>query len=187
MKVCVIGTAGRREDGDKMSRGLFEAMYERALSEVNDIPRDRLTIRSGGAPWADFIAVELWRRRQCHALELELPCGWDWENHRFQEFPTKVRDPGKTLNWYYKAFSLKMGQDMSLVFEEVLRASFDASKGVEARVYPGFHARNMAVGRVDRVIAFTWGEGVVPKDGGTKHCWDHSRAEDKRHIPLSGL
>ena len=46
----------------------------------------------------------------------------------------------------------------------------------------------MHVGKVDYIIAYTWGSSTkVPKEGGTLHTWQHSTALRKIHIPLQTL
>lgn len=54
-------------------------------------------------------------------------------------------------------------------------------------VVPGFKQRNIPVGQCDKLIALTFGVGCVPKDGGTKHCWDNSTAQERIHIPIGSL
>ena len=59
--------------------------------------------------------------------------------------------------------------------------------GVESYTYKGFHARNLIVADVDFLLAFTFGPGASPKDGGTAHTWRNSKAALKLHVPLVEL
>ena len=54
-------------------------------------------------------------------------------------------------------------------------------------VIPGLLERNQGPASSDYLMAFTWSEGINPKDGGTKKTWDITKTKNKIHIPLSGL
>jgi hypothetical protein len=58
-------------------------------------------------------------------------------------------------------------------------------RGAEVEITAGFKPRNLKVAaNTDILLAFTWGEGKEPKDGGTNHTWKHCTAQVKIHVPL---
>lgn len=178
--VAIIGTAGRGDDASKMTKELFQRMCQSAIGVLTSewkLDLARVKLQSGGAAWADHVAVQL-----CNDLKipitLHLPCQMDEKNKRAMD--TGVADwkanPGRVMNAYHKQFTLKMGYD---TLAELC--------GLPSKIYSGFHKRNDAVANSDYVLAFTWGEGNVPKDGGTKYTWDKATTAKRKHIPLSTL
>jgi hypothetical protein len=87
MRVSIIGTAGRKEDAAKMSALLFENMVRVAREQIALLEAtDGIDLVSGGAAWADFVAVQLWLDGNCpdvRSLTLHLPCGWDRSKNAF--------------------------------------------------------------------------------------------------------
>lgn len=191
MLIGVIGTAGRRDDGPLMSSELYTRMFHKLQELLDDTPISDRTLVSGGAAWADYLAVSMFKGELCSALHLYLPCGWDWERHKYCDtgsYDWKT-NPGGTSNKYLREFSQKLGpgKDPFMGFERCLKTlDENPSKGFY-KIEQGFHNRNGSVGKVDRLIAFTFGTGDVPKDGGTKNTWDNSKAPVKIHVSLRSL
>jgi hypothetical protein len=128
---------------------------------------------SGGAAWADHLAVTLFLNGKVPRLHLHLPAPWNFVSNAF----TDTRD-GRTANRLHSRFS-----DRSLT--EIGQALLS---GATYDVSDGFKTRNILVGQVDRLIAFTWSHTGSPKlGGGTRHCWDNSLASVKVHIDLGTL
>lgn len=175
MRVALIGTAGRRSDQARLSLALYARMLARARSYV--FAEDHL--QSGGAAWADHLAVLLYLDGAARSLTLYLPEHFDLAAGRFLERGPK--SCGAIANYYHRLFSQRIGTDS---LDHICCA---ADAGARLVVVPGFHERNLPVGRCDRLVAFTFGEGHGPADGGTKHCWDHSTAPEKVHVPLARL
>ena len=89
-------------------------------------------------------------------------------------------NPGRSANKLHKKFSEKIKED-SL---EHLNTAITV--GATIFVHGGFHARNSFVAECDYLLAFTWGSGDVPKEGGTMDTW--SKCKGKRyHVPLESL
>lgn len=178
IKVSIIGTAGRKEDGNKMSRGLYVEMYKKAidiLANFELIPRV-VHLVSGGAAWADHIAVSLYLGHFSNQLTLHLPALFCIVENKY--VPLEVAD---TANYYHKLFAQKMGRS---TLEGITKA---IEKGAKTTISDDFKARNLKVADCDLMIAFTWGEGDEPKQGGTHHTWTHSAAPVKIHVPLKEL
>lgn len=187
VRVAIVGTAGRKGDGPKMSRALYGAMLREAwdflCEEFEDFTQVKLV--SGGAAWADHVAVSLYRlgqqrNRPFAGLELHFPC--PFINSRFVGYTPKQSRVASVAMHYHRIFSTKVNVG-SL---RSLQRAID-EEDVEYTVSEGFFARNSKVADCDVILAFTWGEGTLPKDGGTRNTWDQSRAPVKRHFPLSAL
>ena len=175
MKIGIIGTAGRILDAKRLTAAHFTAMCEhteKLLQEHGlDVP-DRHFV-SGGAAWADHVAVRLFLQSRAAKLTLHLPTP-------FYKAGYYCLSPyGLTANRLHHAFSTAT-QSSSL--GELVKA---LNRGAERTVSNGFKARNIFVGQCDMLIAYTFGTGSQPKEeSGTRHCWDHSTAPVKIHVPL---
>ena len=201
MWIGIIGSAGRGSDGAKWTPRIYKNCFK-YLDNVAlaDVPIADRQLVSGGASWADHLAVSLFLSGKAGGLDIHMPCqfhldeeqNWMWS--RKLSIPgyadTGVRDfkinPGGTLNYYHRLFSDKMQANT------MAGIALAAYKGANLHVhYPmrvgdsPLHHRNLIVGRgLERLYAFTWGEDpTTPADGGTKHCWDHASGR-KQHIPL---
>lgn len=201
-RIAVIGTAGRKTAADRLDWPTFLLMREAVLRELQNIPRPWELV-SGAAAWADHVAVDLFLGRKVDRLELHLPCRFITEtahrvwiaSHagpapRYLCFDEHVEE-GRIANRYHDAFSKHFpptgvlpGYSRSLldIDKAIMRGATIWQYEVE-----GFKARNYAVGRVDVVIAQTFGRGFVPADGGTAHTWRNSVAPLKIHIPIGEL
>lgn len=180
MRIGVIGTAGRRDDAPKMSMALYAAMRKRLDELLHCVPVSERHLQSGGAAWADHLAVDVFNDKKAASLTLHFPASF---YHRDGEACASFRATADAwvANRYHKAFSASTERCSPGEIENAL------ALGARHTVSNGFHARNILVGQCDWLIAFTFGEGAVPKAGGTRHCWDHSTAPKKTHIPLGSL
>lgn len=111
-------------------------------------------------------------------LELFFPCDWDDKNSQFNM--SKVE--GSILNYYHNEFTKKINKDSLKEIGEVLK-----NDNCSFKIGKGFHDRNLMVGNVDYLIAFSWSKGDVPKKGGTYDTWINSNAKKKIHISLEKL
>ena len=179
MRIGIIGTAGRRDDAPKMSMALYASMRKRLDELLHCVPVSERDLQSGGAAWADHLAVDVFNDKQAASLTLHFPAPFVWPKFVGTE-------EGRTANYYHEKFSDHLLESGSLP-QSLDDLAFALEKGAKSTVSGGFHERNLLVGQCDWLIAFTFGEGVVPKDGGTKHCWDHSPAPKKTHVPLGQL
>ncbi len=200
--VSIIGTAGRKEDGPKMSAALFDRMCTAASRIIQDewkLSPGMVQLVSGGAAWADHVAVKLYIGSVLGAvahrngdesmfagLTVHLPCAM---NEIKSSAPTAVdtgssdwkSNPGRLMNQLHREFTAKLGRNTMV---DILAAR---AYGAKLTVSNGFHARNAIVATSKYVLAFTWGEGDTPKDGGTKFTWDKAKTLYKRHVPLKTL
>lgn len=142
--LAIIGTAGRREDGPRLTSHHWDRMYA-AASKVIEVEGIEALV-SGGAAWADHIAVVK-------------------GSYANPKIPTKVYLPSNErdigiMRYYHASFSKLMGYD---TYSEVFVANCDHHGGT-------FHDRNALVAAdADIYLAMTFGDGPQVKDGGTAH------------------
>jgi hypothetical protein len=152
--IGIIGTAGR---GRQLSRDHYDWMAFKALEHIK---KDD-TLVSGGAAWADHVAVSLFLIGKANKLVLHLPAPLDLEK---QEFAGGNNSPGGIANYYHRLFSFTMGKPGQSL---KTLCSLVENPQVKMTVSPGFHARNALVARQSELmLAFTFGEGSQPLDGG---------------------
>jgi len=179
--VGVIGTAGREPSTIPRLKLLYPKMVQTVLGMTT--PDD--VLQSGGAAWADHVAVsifKIWSRQGLDAkINLFLPCDFDFTGCYFTGVGAQA-ETARIANYYHRIFSKAMGSDTLLGLAEVLRMP-----GCEWYVGEGFKPRNLDVGKCDLLIAQTFAVGSYPADGGTEHCWRNSKALQKIHVSLAGM
>jgi hypothetical protein len=140
-------------------------VYAIMCGVARDLIRD-LEIKkvvSGGAAWADHVAIELFLKKEVDQLSLHFPAPWNQEFRRFDD-----TDNGKTANYYHDLFSIKKHGESS--FDEL---GIAIDRGAAYDVSNGFLKRNVLVAKeADVMLAFTFNRGAGPKDGGTFHTWN---------------
>ena len=188
MRIAIIGTAGRKEDGDKLNKEMYEKMIKVVQEQIAILIAENtnglgpVDLVSGGAAWADHLSVSLYLMDVAESLTLYFPCEWDIDRCKYQENISTYNGVPRTANYYHQLFSNKMGENTLAGIQKAV------DKGaVYYEVEGGFWSRNLSVGKVDAIIAYTFGEGDVPKDGGTKHTWDYSTAPIKVHRSIQRL
>jgi len=189
MKIAIIGSAGRGMDQAYVTKTVWEKMVKKALWIIRnhwEIPKEETNLISGGAAFADHVAVSLFLLEEADTLDLELPTTWDWGSKCFLD--TGTQSPGRVANYWHRQFSKKIApgrsENQSL---ETLDSLLEHSR-VSYRTYDGFKARNLAVANCDRLIAFTFYDGNKPKPGsGTVHTWNNSVTTVKTHVNLFSL
>jgi hypothetical protein len=177
----IIGTAGRGTDGRKLTADHFRFMCKTATLLIQNHKISRLV--SGGAAWADHVAVEIYQTRlneglfDLKYLSLHFPAPWDGERMRFSE-NVPDNDAGGISNYYHNKFSKVRGSSSFEDLDDMVRSASCESRGeppsgVSMSVSMSFIGRNQLVAsEADILLAFTFGRGAVLKDGGTKKTWD---------------
>lgn len=173
--LAIIGTAGRSNQ-ELLTRDLWNRMVEDVVPRVT--PNTHVV--SGGAAWADHLAVLLLIEGLIARLTLHLPAPFD--GHGFAGPP---RSAASAANYYHERFSNVIGfdtlEDINLVLLDS-RVTFTEEPFAEG--YAAMFARNRKVATAARsLIAYTFGQGDQPADGGTKNTWDLCRGE-KTHVSL---
>jgi hypothetical protein len=177
-RVAIIGTAGRDKTRN-MCIELWNWMVEDAISRI----KQGAHVVSGGAAWADHLAVELFLRGHAGELTLHLPA--PITDQFWFEGPYK--SAASAANYYHAQFSTVIGRHS---IEEIVKASqMEMCHGTVQPVGAGYGAmfqRNALVAECEQMLAYTFGQGDVPADGGTKDTWDKCRGM-KLHVPLINL
>lgn len=170
----IIGTAGRGEDGQKLTKDSWDRMIVVANEAIVRTKPDCLV--SGGAAWSDHLAVQLYMDwSNFIGLKLFFPVKF---NGRFDEEELTVPfNCGNVLNQYHREFSKVIGMDTFEQIQSVL------DRGVECSSGKGFHGRNTQIANNSTdLLAFTFGNGENLKDGGTKDTWDKFMKKEDRGV-----
>lgn len=174
---AIIGTAGRGDDAKRLSKAHYDAMCivaEGLIDQFGENNYPITTLVSGGAAWADHVAVNLFLKKKVPRLRLFLPC--EWNDGQFKTKAAIVSngdslennhwvsnmDTGQILNDYHKKF-FNRTRIHSL-------SEIQSAKSNGAELYPcrgGFYGRNAMVAKSDFVLAMTFGNKHEVKDGGT--------------------
>lgn len=173
--ISVIGSAGRRGDGDKLNRLLYDKCFEQLCEELNK--EDLFYLKSGGAAFCDHLAIRYFLEfpKKVHKLILFFPCFFDFKKAEFYG-----HKDASIANYYHNQFYIKTGIN-SLGQIAVLNNNPNVIINAENK---GFFERNIWVGKSDKIIAFTFSATGAPKDGGTSHTWNHSSAKEKIHFDI---
>lgn len=176
--IAVIGTAGRDKER-VMDASLWRRMTEDLSHRIN--PADVLI--SGGAAWADHLAVHAYLHGWCSKLYLFLPAPFQG-GHFLGGFPSS----GNTANYYHKKFVQCAQVDgLKQIEQAIAKGAIVESEPVSAS-YAGMFARNKKVAaHATAAIAYTYGIGLTPADGGTLGTWKQIKSDDKIHVSLYGI
>ena len=176
MKIAIIGTAGR-DKTKPMTLELWEWMLEHAKLNV---PKSANLV-SGGAAWADHLAVALFLEGHVKELTLHFPAPFLLDQCKFKG-PTG--SAASAANYYHSQFSKIIGANtLAEIAKAVGTEGVSTTFEPDAVGYGGMFARNLKVAQSGGLLAYTFGRGDVPADGGTKHTWDKCVGK-KYHVPL---
>lgn len=183
MKTIIIGTAGRSHQ-ENLTLPLWHAMVAKALELT---PKGAHGI-SGGAAWADHLAVELYRLGHLSELTLHLPAPLNPNNY---DYIGPSKSAASAANYYHYQFSDALGYDTKRQIVEALATTGAHHTTQESA--PGFKAmftRNALVAKEatlsDSALAFTWDHHGLT-DSGTKNTWDQIHTPHKTHVSLYTL
>lgn len=173
--IAIIGTAGRDKD-IKMSMKHWEQMCKVVHEEVE--PTD--TLVSGGAAWADHVAVWAYLNGYCKDLILHLPAPF-MHNGYIGGYGTS----GGAANYYHGLFTQRLGVHTMGHITLAIRKGAKVTEQPAAHGYSAMANRNKLVANdCTHMIAFTFGEGSEPADGGTKITWDMAKDKQRVHVTL---
>ena len=177
-KIAIIGTAGR-DKSKPMTHRLWNWMVADAKSRTG--PSDHLV--SGGAAWADHLAVTLFLEGHVKELTLHLPA--PLVNGRFIG---PYKSAASAANFYHDRFSNEIetgtiGEIELATTKEHCYGTFEPA----AEGYAAMFNRNKKVAEAaDLLLAYTFGEFKEPAAGGTKDTWDQCKGH-RIHISLPSL
>ena len=173
LTLAIIGTAGR-DKTKPMTRSLWDWMVRDAAERV--VFENRLV--SGGAAWADHLAVALYISGAVDNLTLHLPAPFDGTR-----FVGPDKSAASAANYYHGLFSRVLGINTLNEIAMVLEGGAVVTYEPALHGYSGMFARNAKVARSAEMLAYTFGAGDVPADGGTKDTWDKCRGK-RTHVTL---
>lgn len=177
-KIAIIGTAGR-DKNYPLSAKHWDFMCNMVRDEVE--PDDHLI--SGGAAWADHVAVWAFRMGLVHSLSLHLPAPI-----QLARYMGGYGTSGGVANYYHEKFSNVIGDSSQESLNQITELLLRGIPFTTQPVAPGYKAmaeRNKLVAaECDHLMAFTLGRGNVPANGGTKMTWDMAAHAERMHISL---
>ena len=162
MPIAIIGTAGR-DKAMPMTLGLWKWMLAHA---INNVPEHSHVV-SGGAAWADHLAVMLFLIGHADRLTMHLPAPLD------KQFIGPYKSAASAVNYYHQRFSNVIGEDsLAQIVLATSKDNCDGSYEPIAEGYAAMFTRNAKVAKADEMFAYAFGTGLAPNDGGTKNTWD---------------
>lgn len=180
-RIAIIGTAGR-DKTKPMSIGLWKWMLRDVYSRV---PKGAHVV-SGGAAWTDHLAVSMFLFGHAGEISLYLPA--PFRNGQYVEDGWK--SAGGIANYYHRNFSRVIERDTLGQIGEVIRQHWEVENSpIRIEEEPsspgagGMFARNSKVAQCEEMLAYTFGEGDQPADGGTLDTWNKCQGR-KTHIQL---
>lgn len=195
--LAIIGTAGNAKDFPNLNLDLYDQMYEQTLGVIDEWKITHAV--SGGAAYADHLAVRAFLENKVERLTLFSPAYW--KNSQFVPNYKIPSNPGSVANKRHFNFSQMIEKDTLKDIELAVQ------KGATFKVFEGFKLRNTEVAEIaTHMIAFTFGQNRAPedllpnqekfsnhslaglKDGGTADTWTKAwKCSIKRHISLNWL
>jgi hypothetical protein len=164
MKLAVIGSAGRYDDQLFVTENVYDKMLCLLEDYIIELGEEIILV-SGGASFSDHLIITTYfanmisKDLPIKGIELHLPSKW---NSRQQEY---VHDgAGKTSNSWHKKFSRKVLGDLYDSLEDIDTLVKTSNENVKIFFYNGFKERNLVVGNVDALLAFTASATGNPKD-----------------------
>ena len=174
-RVGIIGTAGRKEAAAHLNYEVYFRMLEDARRRVQEIQPDpqALELVSGGAAWADHLAVLLFLQGVARKLTLFLPTALTSTGFYVERPGRWQENPGGTANYYHRQFTTKIraAQPGSTWASHLDLQALPGRAGVTLDIGTGFLERNTTLARyvgTDHLLAYTLGLGDEPADGGTR-------------------
>lgn len=177
--LAIIGTAGR-DKSKPVTRDLWNAMVRDAQMRV---PRGAPLV-SGGAAGADHVAVALFLIGHTASLRLHLPGVFQ----TCTSFDGGYGTAAGAANYYHGLFSNVIGMSSMTMLVRAIERGAEYTTQPKGPGMGAFMARNALVASdaTAGCLAYTWGTGDTPADGGTRHTWDRIKGQ-RVHVPLGGL
>lgn len=158
-RVAIIGTAGRKEDADKMTLELYDEMYRVCVDLIENtfkLKYSSVHLVSGGAAWSDHLAVRLYldnlldeKQDAFNGLTVYLPCPIVLAKEKTMALDTGQYDwktnPGKKMNQLHQKFGQCIGRNTMLDLYCVVQFA----GGTLDTSCTGFHQRNQLVAACD--------------------------------------
>jgi hypothetical protein len=168
MSICIgiIGTSGRHGD-------LTKETFEQSLNFIDNyiqslkIPKENITLVSGGSSGIDHIAVMLYLQGKCGSLRVHLPCPMDTKSDRFTFTCKYDRSACDTLNAIHEDFGKMIGAD---TMKQLCSIHNDNKCTITTSL--GFFRRNDVVAKESQLLIAVSKGNNSPSDGGTRYTWN---------------
>ncbi len=170
----IVGSAGR-------TCYISKDQYQKMIDVLPKYLPGNSIVYSGGASFADHIAVLFYLADQISTLYIYAPCNWDFDKKEFYDngmYDWRT-NPGRTANMYHRKFSNVIGRNSLFDIDNAVK------KGAKYIVKNGFHDRNSEIAKCDILIAYSFGIDE-PNDGGTLDTWRKCGGK-KIHISINNL
>eukprot|EP00301_Raphidiophrys_heterophryoidea_P017238 c2708_g1_i1.p1 GENE.c2708_g1_i1~~c2708_g1_i1.p1 ORF type:complete len:199 (+),score=43.31 c2708_g1_i1:44-640(+) len=170
--VSVIGTSGSNNKFQPtltLSLEVFKAMEQRTkeVLKANNLNPSDVCLVSGGAAWADHVAVSLFLGGGFRGLILHLPTNFEKAKCQYEDNGHShwAKNPGKLTNQRHMTFSRAIGK---ISLQQIALAM---DQGAIVKIHNGFREGDTAISKCDLLIAYSWAEGAAPGGGGTLDTW----------------
>lgn len=178
--LAVIGTAGRDKD-----KPLTKEIWQDMKADLSNRVQPNDTLVSGGAAWADHLAVAMFLEGKVAGLVLHLPAPLLMK--RGAGFEGPASSAASAANYYHGIFAKAIGEDTVMQIYDAIDKGAKITSQPIATGYGAMFARNKLVAEdSDSVVAYTFGDGDTPADGGTKNTWDQITGQ-RTHVPIQNL
>ena len=183
-RVAIVGTAGRH--ANQLCFESFGRMKVLALAAIKnfDLEPSKCVLVSGGAPWADHVAVSLFLEGLVAGLHLYLP-GELFERKDLTTSIRAVEDSTQTdassLCMYHRKFTETTGIDG---FAQIKQA---IDRGTIVDSYDGFFARNDAIAETCDYMIALHTDMTHPRSqlsGGTRNVFMSAKDKPRIYIPI---
>jgi len=183
-RIAIIGTADRQNE---LVATEFEKMKVTALCAIQELgytPKDVVLV-SGGAPWADHVAVSLFLDGKVSGLRLHLP--GKLETGPKGPYITPLSDTTArdcvTFTSYHHRFKEVTGLDGLAQIQQAI------DQGASVDMYPGYFKRNRAVAADCTALVALHTKRKHPSQqssGGTVYTFKRARVP-KLYIPFQDV
>lgn len=179
--LAIIGTAGR-DRTKPMTKELWQAMVQDVRQRVRQ--EDKLV--SGGAAWADHLAVVAFLEGWVRELQLFLPAPFDAKATK-PKFQGPFKSSASAANFYHQLFLQATGIDGCAQIAQAIVRGAKVQFQPAGPGFGGMYARNQQVASTaTAALAYTWGADA-PEDGGTLNTWKQMQAVPREHVSLHQL
>uniref|UniRef100_A0A6C0LTY4 Uncharacterized protein n=1 Tax=viral metagenome TaxID=1070528 RepID=A0A6C0LTY4_9ZZZZ len=175
--LAIVGSSGNQiNDMLKLDERHIKQTINHVLDYIeNTLKKEtfEIILVSGGSPWIDHVAIQLFLTDKFAGLQLYLPSKFDVKKNHYVN-----THEGRKLNELHNIFSKKI--DINSLFE--LTRAILQTKNIEIK--RGFLQRNNLIAKnCDHLLVFTF-EDKYPTKGDIAHTWKKVLHQYKKHYTL---
>jgi hypothetical protein len=175
-RIAIIGTAGR----DK-SIFMTQAMWEWMVLDASKRLPEQCHLVSGGAAWADHIAVALYLADRVQGLTLHLPAPLGDEPGIFVG---PANSSASAANYYHEKFSRVIKESSLRHIKKAIEKGATWTCQPSQSGYGGMFTRNNIIANdCVGMLAYTFSQSDVPGSTGTLDTWTKCQGT-KLHVTI---